>query len=108
MSVRVWKYRLDKKRSALDLPKGARFVAFGLDWKGDWCAWFEVHERRTRKDRVFGVFETGEEIPDHWVHVASVISEPGNYVLREESSIRHRPSPNGRVNGYVLHLYEEK
>lgn len=81
MSRTIWKYDLGNKiHSEHDLPVRAEFRYTGLDPVGKLCVWMQVDDEAEDMERhTFGVFNTGQPIPDDWTFWGSI--KVGTFIL---------------------------
>ncbi len=71
---KVFKYQIEHgevgRISSVMIPTDAKFVLFD-EQDRNFCVWFEVDPHGGLEERRFGVFATGESVPEHFHHVAS-------------------------------------
>lgn len=83
MSKTIWRYNLNAKLVATEMPEGAKVLSFGCTSAGP-CLWAEVDPEAPKGRKVFAIVKTGDPIPE----------KAGEYV----GTLRV-------VHGSALHLY---
>ncbi len=74
MSRVIWKYYVGGAIiSDHELPAGAEIRHAGIDAEGRLCVWMQVDDEASDFEKhTFGIFNTGEAIPDDWTYIDSV------------------------------------
>jgi hypothetical protein len=84
----IYKYTLQKlyKEQVLKLPVARTLLSIS-EQHGNIAMWYEVdtHEPEGGPTKVTGVafqcFETGDQVPDGWQYMGTVLFDGGSYVL---------------------------